>query len=150
MEKPKFIAFVCNAKIFANVSFKILRLVRVFGWSNKAYLYVFDLFLFQVHLTNIGFINILCHVLSCHVVYRKTIMVDLSESMLNLAVQPLKTYLLPHYHNAYNHQTWQGDDLPWGASTKITLTFWSFGLARSQDKLKMLYLHYQSASGHQT
>ena len=93
MEKPKFIAFVCNAKIFANVSFKILRLVRVFGWSNKAYLYVFDLFLFQVHLTNIGFINILCHVLSCHVVYRKTIMVDLSESMLNLAVQPLKTYI---------------------------------------------------------
>ena len=95
MEKPKFIAFVCNAKIFAIVSFKILLLVRVFGWSNKAYSYVFDLFLFLAHLTNVGFINMLCHVLSCHVFYRKTVMVDQSESMLNLAVQPLKTYI--HY-----------------------------------------------------
>ena len=47
-------------------------------------------------------------------------MADLSEGMLNLALQPRQTLYL-HYHNAYGHQTWQDGDLPRGASThKIT------------------------------
>ena len=39
---------------------------------------------------------------------RETVIVDLSESMWNLAPQPLKIYF--HYHNSYSHPTWQGDD----------------------------------------
>ena len=35
-------------------------------------------------------------------------MADLSESMWNLALQLLTTYL--HYYNAYGHQTSQNDD----------------------------------------
>ena len=38
-------------------------------------------------------------------------MTDLSESIWNLALQPLETLYL-HYHNAYGHQIWRGDDLP--------------------------------------
>ena len=41
-------------------------------------------------------------------------MADLSQSIWNLALQPLKSLYL-HYHNAYGHQTWQGNDLPQGA-----------------------------------
>ena len=37
-------------------------------------------------------------------------MVDLSEGMWNLALQPLKSYL--HHQNAYSHQTWLSGDLP--------------------------------------
>ena len=36
---------------------------------------------------------------------------NLIESMWNLALQPQQTaYLL--YHNVYDHQTWQREDLP--------------------------------------
>ena len=51
-------------------------------------------------------------------------MADLWHGMWNIALQPLKT-LYHHYHNAYDHQTYQGGGLPWGAPThKVT---WSFG-----------------------
>ena len=42
-----------------------------------------------------------------------TVTADLSESMWNLAPQPLKTLYL-HRLNAYDHQTWQRVDLPKG------------------------------------
>ena len=46
-------------------------------------------------------------------------MADLSESMYNLALQPLKTY--PHYHSVDGHQTWQDRNLTRGAlSYKVT------------------------------
>ena len=49
-------------------------------------------------------------------------MEDLSESMLELAFQPLKIYL--HYNNVYGRQTWEDGELPWGASThKVTWHF---------------------------
>ena len=41
----------------------------------------------------------------------KGVMVDLSESMWNPVLQPLKALYL-HYDNAYGHQTWQGVNLP--------------------------------------
>ena len=41
-------------------------------------------------------------------------MVDWSENMWNCALQPLKPFYLGYY-NAYDHQTQQGSDLPWGA-----------------------------------
>ena len=50
-------------------------------------------------------------------------MADWIESIWNLPLQQLKTYL--HYHNAYGHQIWQGGDLAWGAPThKVTRTFY--------------------------
>ena len=45
-------------------------------------------------------------------------MADLNESMMNLALEPLKTLYL-HFHNVYGHQTLQGGDLPLGAPTAI-------------------------------
>ena len=40
--------------------------------------------------------------------------------MWNHAPQQLKVLHL-HYHTAYSHQTWQGDDLPEGVPTdKVT------------------------------
>ena len=43
-------------------------------------------------------------------------MVDLRDSMWNLALQPQKALYL-NYHNAYGQQTQQGSELPWGAPT---------------------------------
>ena len=64
-------------------------------------------------------------------------MADWNESIWNFPLQQIKTLYL-HYHSAYGHQTWQGDDLPWGAPThKIT---WHFDHMVLQDKLKPLYL----------
>ena len=42
-------------------------------------------------------------------------MPDLSKSMWNVALQPLKTNL--YCHNAYGNQTWKGVELQWGAPT---------------------------------
>lgn len=42
-------------------------------------------------------------------------MVELSESMWNLALEPLRTYL--HYSSAYDPQTWKDGDLPYGTPT---------------------------------
>ena len=50
-------------------------------------------------------------------------MADRSQGMWNLALQPLKTSHL-QYNNAYDYQTPQGGNLPWGAPThEITLPF---------------------------
>ena len=56
-------------------------------------------------------------------------MMDWNNSIWNLPIQSLKTLHL-HYQSAYGHQTWQGGDLPLGASTyKVTwlcdhIIFW--------------------------
>ena len=48
-------------------------------------------------------------------------MADLWQSMWNIALQPLKTLLYHHYHNAYDHQIYRGGGLPRGAPThKVT------------------------------
>ena len=50
-------------------------------------------------------------------------MADLSKSMWNLALQPLKTSYL-QYSNTYDHQPRQGGDLLWGTSVhKVTWHF---------------------------
>ena len=54
--------------------------------------------------------------MTCHVIYRKTVIADLRKDMWNLALQPLKTSYL-HYHNLYRHQSWQDGDLTGGTLT---------------------------------
>lgn len=61
-------------------------------------------------------------------------MTDLSKGLCNLAFQSLEKYV--HYYNACNHQTWQGGDLQWEASTKSHTTLWLHGLKRSIHKPK--------------
>ena len=75
-------------------------------------------------------------------------MVDLSKSMWNLALQPLKTLYL-HYHNAYGHQTWHGGeftDEPLLIKSYDPLITWSCKIAWQTRT----YLHYDSVYGHQT
>ena len=61
----------------------------------------------------------------------------------------LKTCL--HCQSTYAHHTWQDGNLTWRTPAyKVTVTFWSVGLAWSRDKLKPLYLHYPSPSGYKT
>ena len=48
-------------------------------------------------------------------------MVNLSEGVQNLALQQNIKSSLPH---SYDHQTWQGGDLPWGAP--IDIVTWPF------------------------
>ena len=46
----------------------------------------------------------------------------LSKTMWNLALQQLKTLYL-HYHNAYDHQVWQGGYISRDAPTQSHMTF---------------------------
>ena len=47
-----------------------------------------------------------------------------------------------HYHNAYNHETWQDSELPSSASNhNVVMTLWLRHLWKSRDKVKW-YLHY--------
>ena len=45
-------------------------------------------------------------------------MTDWREGMWNLVLKLLKASYF-HYNNAYDHQTQQGDDLPWGIQAHI-------------------------------
>ena len=57
-------------------------------------------------------------------------MVDFSEGMWNLALQPLKKLYL-HFHIAYGHQTWQSGNLSYrAANNKVT---WPFDHVVLQD-----------------
>ena len=65
------------------------------------------------------------------------------------SLDKFKTYL--HYCHVYDHQTWQGGDIPWVAPThKVTwpLTTWSCEV-KWQIK-KNSYLHYNTTNGKQT
>ena len=86
--------------------------------------------------------------------------------MWNLALQQLKTLFLHYYEShdplitcsskiiispipsAYCHETWQGGDLPWGAST-WRVTWLLSNVVLWYHLTKTLYLHYYDAYGHQ-
>ena len=62
------------------------------------------------------FTNFVCESMSCHVLYRKTVMADLSEHVESCPTRIKTLYL--HYHNVYGHQTWQVVNLPVGSPTQ--------------------------------
>ena len=66
-----------------------------------------------------------------HVLWRKTVLAELSEHV-NLTLQPLKTFYLQY----------QGDNLTWGAPTNKVIWSFNHSLVRSRDKLNTLYLHF--------
>ena len=76
-------------------------------------------------------------------------MVDLSESIWNLALLPLQTSYL-YYHNDYVHKTWQDGDLHEVLLHIELLNLWLRDLARSRDKLLPLYVQYCRVYGQQT
>ena len=70
-------------------------------------------------------------------------MLNLSESMWNLALLPLKTSYL-HYHNCYDHKTWQDGGSPWGAPTnKVTK---NLGHVVLQDHVTNYYLYMSTTA----
>ena len=119
--------FTYNAKTFSNVFLFCLFFLRVgvFERTDKGYLYIFS---FYFYLRRVWAISNLWiwYATTLQVVFfrqRWTVMAYLNESMWNLAFQPLKIFYL-HYHITYDHQTWEGIDLPWRTQNdKVT---WSF------------------------
>ena len=61
------------------------------------------------------------------------------------------TIYITIHHQAYNHQTWYGGDLSWGASThQATCLFDQLLKVMSCDKIKTLYIHFYKACKHRT
>ena len=92
--------------------------------------------------------SLMCSRLWTHITLRPR---DLVRSRDNLKS------LYHHYHSVYGHQTWpDGNEPLMGSCLKNHMTLssrdiiWPSDHVRSCDKLKSLYLHYQSAYAHQT
>ena len=62
-------------------------------------------------------------------VLEKTVMADLSEPVKSCS--PTTRILYLHFHNPNGHQTWQGNDFPWGVASQKATRYFDLAVLRN-------------------